>query len=191
MINSLIFSLLGLIIFSVFWIKDIFSILYVSIFWLISNGYYIFWILLITKKRKFNQYYYSSLIFSYGIFLGIASLIKYCINVIKNYIAERIDKAKAIIEKDGHPKFADFSQANKEALRDLVVEIDKNTSVRASVTKGSVIVKNEDGTTFAEVTELVKQTGSESTKLALMSSISLIIVLAGTALIGKQAKSIR
>lgn len=133
----------------------------------------------------------------YGLSSGVITLVERYLNEYEvsesdaDYIATRIDKAKSIIEKDGHAKFADFSQANKEALRDLVVEIDKNTSVRASVTKGSVIVKNEDGTPFAEVTELVKQTGSESNKLALMSSISLIIVLAGTAMLGKQAKSIR
>ena len=40
-ISSLLFSLIGLIFFSFFWIKSWFPILYISIFWLISNGYYI------------------------------------------------------------------------------------------------------------------------------------------------------
>ena len=133
----------------------------------------------------------------YGLSSGVIAMVERYLNEYEvsaedaDYIATRIDQAKAIIEKDGHPKFADFSQKNKEDLRVLVQEIDKNTSVSATCTKSSVIVKNSDGSTFAEVTELVKQTGSETSTIALMSSISLIIVLAGTALVGKQAKSIR
>ena len=103
-----------------------------------------------------------------------------------DYIAERIDKAKSIIEKDGHARFADFSQSTKEQLRQLVIEIDKNTSVRASVTKNSVIVYNTDGSTFAEITKLVKQTGVESSSTAIIAGISLIIVAAGTCLVIRQ-----
>ena len=133
----------------------------------------------------------------YGLSSGVITLVERYLNEYDvssedaDYIAERIDLAKARIEKDGHPVFNDFSQANKEYLKGLVDEISEHTTVNASTTKGSVIVYNEDGSVFAEVTELVKKTGSESTKLALMSSISLIIVLAGTFLVVKQARSIR
>jgi len=106
-----------------------------------------------------------------------------------NYIAERIDKAKKIIEKDGHPVFNDFSWSNKEELRKLVLQIAKNTSVKATTTKSSVIIYNSDGSVFAEVTELVKQTGAEVNKSAMFAGISLLIVVAGTCLIGKQVKS--
>ena len=132
----------------------------------------------------------------YGLETGILTLVERYMNEYDvsaadaDYIATRIDQAKSIIESDGHPVFADFSQANKEDLRDLVLEIKANTSVRCGVTKNSVIVYESDGTTvFAEVTRLVKQTGSESSNIALMSSISLIIVLVGTLLVFKQAKA--
>ena len=101
LINSLLFSSSGFIIFSVFWIKYLFPILYISIFWLLSNGYYVLWIFLINKKfqkNKLNQYYYSSLIFNYGIFLAISHFIKYSIHKIKNYIEERIDNDDEEIE---------------------------------------------------------------------------------------------
>ncbi len=133
----------------------------------------------------------------YGLSSGVIVLVERYLNEYEvsaedaDYIAERIDKAKGIIEKDGHAKFADFSEDTKKQLKTLVDEIDRKTSVSARCTKGSVIVEDKDGKTFAEVTELVKQTGSETSTIALMSSISLIIVLAGTALLGKKAVSIR
>lgn len=108
-----------------------------------------------------------------------------------DYIAERIDKAIDIIEKDGHPVFDDFSLENKQALRKMVLEINDHTTVRCGTTKSSVLVYYENGDLFAEVTRLVKQTGAESSRIALMSSISLIIVLAGTLLVTKQVKSAR
>ncbi len=133
----------------------------------------------------------------YGLSSGVIRLVERYLNEYDvseadaDYIAERIDKAKSIIEKDGHPVFNDFSESNKKALKTLVDEIALHTTVDATCTKKSVIVKDADGDVFAEVTELVKQTGTETSKLALMSSISLIIVLAGTALVIKQARSIR
>ena len=68
LISSLLISFLGLIAFSVSWIKVWYPILFISIFWLVSNIYYIFWIFLVIKKCKLNQHFYSSFIFSYGIF---------------------------------------------------------------------------------------------------------------------------
>lgn len=108
-----------------------------------------------------------------------------------DFIATRIDTAKGIIEADGHAVFADFSTSTKQQLKTLVDEITAQTSVNATYGHGALIIKNTDGSTFIEVTRLVKQTGVESSKVAIMSSISLIIVLAGTLLVVKQARSIR
>ena len=69
---SSISSLIGLVFFSYTNIKSFYPILYISIFWLISNIYYILWIVLTDKICKLNEYFYSSLIFDYGIFLGLS-----------------------------------------------------------------------------------------------------------------------
>ena len=103
-----------------------------------------------------------------------------------DFISARIDKAKSIIENDGHAKFADFSESTKQQLRALVKEINDQTSVKATTTKNSVIVYNSDGTTFAEITKLVKQTGAETSNTAIIACISLIIVAAGTCLVIRQ-----
>ncbi len=103
-----------------------------------------------------------------------------------DYIAERIDKAKSIIEADGHAKFANFSDSTKRQLKTLVDEISDHTSVKATTTKSSVIVYNADGSTFAEVTELVRQTGMENSNTAAIAGISLLIVAAGACLVIRQ-----
>lgn len=106
-----------------------------------------------------------------------------------DFIAKRVDKAKKIIEKDGHAVFEDFSSDTKQQLRTLVDEIVAETSVKARLESGAVIILNSDGSVFTEVTELVKQTGVETSYTALIASISLIIVAAGTCLIVRQVKT--
>ena len=72
-------------------LKSLLPILYISIFWIISNGYYIFWIFLVNKKRKFDEYFYSSLIFNYGIFFALSKGIIYSFGHIGKYIKQRIN----------------------------------------------------------------------------------------------------
>ena len=68
-------SFIGLVFFSVLWIKSWFPILFVSLFWLLSNGIYISIILAIHKFCESYDYFYSSLIFDYNIILGIILII--------------------------------------------------------------------------------------------------------------------
>ena len=86
-------SLIGLIFFSAFWIKSWFRILYMSIFWLITNGCYILWHYAINKlcDLELDEYFFSALIFDYNIILAFSFLIKYCFNSIISYIRTRID----------------------------------------------------------------------------------------------------
>ena len=74
-------------------IKSFYPILYISIFWLISNIYYILWIVLTDKICKLNEYFYSSLIFDYGIFLGISKGILYVIELMFKNTNERNNEA--------------------------------------------------------------------------------------------------
>ena len=90
---SSISSLIGLVFFSYTNIKSFYPILYISIFWLISNIYYILWIVLTDKVCKFDEYFYSSLIFDYGIFLGLSKGILYVIELMFKNTNERNNEA--------------------------------------------------------------------------------------------------
>ena len=105
-----------------------------------------------------------------------------------DYIAERVNQAISIIQGEGHVDFKNLSKTAKDKLKALVAEISANTSVKATVTKNSVIVYNSDDT-HVEVTHLVKQTGSETSKIAIIASISVLIVAVGTCLVIKQVKT--
>ena len=105
-----------------------------------------------------------------------------------DYIITRINTAKSILESEGEPNFKNLSSSAKNRLKALVVEIDEHTSVKATVTNGSVVVKDGSGNKFYEVTKLVKQTGSETSVTALIAGISLLIVAAGSFLVVKQVK---
>lgn len=105
-----------------------------------------------------------------------------------DFIALRVDKAIEIIKKEGNVEFKKFSQATKNKLKALVTEISENTSVNATLTKDSLIVYNEDGSKV-EVTRLVKQTGSETSKIAMLAGLSILIVAVGTCLVIKQVRT--
>ena len=105
-----------------------------------------------------------------------------------DYIIARINTAKSILESEGQENFKNLSQSAKNRLKALVVEINDNTTVKATVTNGSVVVKDHQGNTFFEVTRLVKQTGSETSTTAIIAGVSLLIVAAGAFLVVKQVK---
>jgi len=91
-ISSISSSLLALIIFSVLWIKALFPIIYISLFWLFTNAYYIFWHFISLKVCKYDEYFYSVIIFNYNIFLGLSYItangIKYAFKNIKEIVSD-------------------------------------------------------------------------------------------------------
>lgn len=106
-----------------------------------------------------------------------------------DYINERINTAISIIKSEGQTDFSKLSSSAKERLKALVVEISQNTSVKATVTEGSVVILTPDGQgTFFEVDHLVKQTGSSTTLTAMVAGVSILIVAAGACLVVKQVK---
>ena len=103
-------------------------------------------------------------------------------------IGEKIDEAIAIIKKQGNINFTKYPQKVKNELKALVADISRDTKVKATLTKDGLIVKNSDGTETI-ITSLVKQTGYESSKTALIVGISFVIVAVGTCLVVKQLKA--
>ena len=105
-----------------------------------------------------------------------------------DYINQRINTAISILKSEGQTDFKKLSANAKSRLKALVQEISDHTSVKATVTNGSVVVYGTNGEVFYEVTDLVKQTGSTTTLTAIMAGISILIVAAGACLVVKQVK---
>ena len=91
-ISSSLFSFIALILFSSLWVKDSFPIIYISLFWIQTNAYYLFWIFLTSKieLNELNNYFYSALIFDYGTIMGLTYIIKNGLQYIIINIKERI-----------------------------------------------------------------------------------------------------
>ena len=70
-------SLIGLILFSSFWIKDLLPIIFISIFWIFSLGFLFLNIQIILKLCKPDEYHYGGVIINYGLFLLIALGLKH------------------------------------------------------------------------------------------------------------------
>ena len=68
-LSASILSLVALILFSAFWIQSLYPIICISLFWLLSILYHILWIYIINKFCQLNEYFYSTLIFNYSLFL--------------------------------------------------------------------------------------------------------------------------
>ena len=104
------------------------------------------------------------------------------------YIGNKIDEAISIIKGQGNVNFTKYPQNVKDELKGLVNNISNSTNVKASLTKEGLTVKNADGSTVV-ITSLVKQTGYETSKMALIISLSFIIVAVGTGFVIKQIKT--
>ena len=103
-------------------------------------------------------------------------------------IGEKIDEAISIIKGQGNVNFRNYPQNIKDDLKELVDDISNSTSVKASLTKEGLIVKNSDGSNVV-ISTLVKQTSYETSKTAIIIGLSFIIVAVGAGLVIKQVKT--
>ena len=106
------------------------------------------------------------------------------------YIANKIDEAISILQKDGHYEVSKMSTSTKDKLKALVTDVSSHTNVKGTTKKGAVVIYKPNSTeTFAEVTRLVKQTGNETNTIAIVASVALLITVAGACLVVRQVKS--
>ena len=106
-----------------------------------------------------------------------------------DYIAGKIDEAISLMRKSGAKDFSDFSKlpaSLKSDLKKLVQDVASNTSVKATVTKGKVVIYNNDGTVFAEMGKLVKNTGSE---FQIIPLVALFVSIVGILVVYKNVKA--
>ena len=104
------------------------------------------------------------------------------------FIGKQIDKAIEIIKAQKNTNFTSYPQSVKNELKQLVADISSETKVKATLTKEGLTVKNTDGSEIV-VTKLVKQTGYETSKIAIIVAISFLVVAVGTGLVIKQIKA--
>ncbi len=104
------------------------------------------------------------------------------------YIGNKVDAAITIIKGQGNVDFTNYPDSVKDELKSLVADISANTNVKATLTKDGLTVKNDDDTETV-ITKLVKQTGYEASKTAIIVAISFLIVAVGTGLVIKQVKT--
>lgn len=104
------------------------------------------------------------------------------------YIGGKLDEAITIIQGQGNTNFTNYPQSVKDQLKALVADVSANTSIQATLTKDGLTVRNQDGSDTV-ITKLVKQTGYESSKTAIIVAISFLIVAVGTGLVIKQVKT--
>ena len=75
-ISSFVLSSIALIFFSIFWIKGLLQIIYVSIFYLGTIGMNLLLNYISSKYCEYDEYFYSIMIFNYSIFLALANALK-------------------------------------------------------------------------------------------------------------------
>ena len=105
-------------------------------------------------------------------------------------IGEKYDAAIRIIQGQGNVNFTKYPQNVKDKLKALVDEITRGTNnrIKATLTKDGLTIQNTDGTKIL-IDGPVKQTGSETSRTAILCGISILIVAVGTCLVIKQVKT--
>lgn len=94
-------------------------------------------------------------------------------------INDKIGEAVKIIENAKVTKIEDLSAAAKKELKDLVADVKANTSINVTYANGALVVYTPEGEVFEKVTDLVKQTGTETNTIAILAGVSFVVMLAG------------
>lgn len=104
------------------------------------------------------------------------------------YIGVRVDKAIEIIQGVGHVDFKNYPVSAKNELKSLVLEINANTQVKATLTKDGLTVKNFDGS-IVIVNGPVKQTGSSESIMSIITLIAIIVLASSPYFIIREFKT--
>lgn len=103
------------------------------------------------------------------------------------YISNKVDEAVELVKASGATSIESIPKNTKSQLSKLVSDVDKETSVKATVKNGTVIIYNPNtGAEFTRITDPVKQTGAVNYVLIASGLITLFGV---SALVIKRVKS--
>ncbi len=108
-----------------------------------------------------------------------------------DYIKGKVDEALVILKDEGTGNWDKLSTGAKDDLKALVEDVSNNTSVKATIANGGIVIKNpKTGGDFytSEADDIVKYTGTTNSTVAIVAGISLLILAAGSVLVVKQVK---
>ncbi len=91
-----------------------------------------------------------------------------------DYISEKFDEAIEILKSEPIRSIEEVTISQKSKLIPIVNDISSKTSVKATVSKNTIIIYNLDGTEFTRVTFLVKQTGRGN--IYVMGSLGIVLL---------------
>lgn len=104
-----------------------------------------------------------------------------------DYISGKIDEIVAVIEKGNATTVEELTRSEKDQIIAIVDQISAKTSVKGKMKNGALYIYNSDGTTFAVIDKLVKQTDS-SKAIVIMSGL---VSLAGLSLVVRKTAKAR
>ena len=90
LISAIVPSFIGFLLFSLLWLKYSLGIFLTFIFWIVTITCYILWAFYSVKTSKLDEYFYTAMIFDYGILLGFPYIIILMIDYMKRNISFKI-----------------------------------------------------------------------------------------------------
>ena len=96
------------------------------------------------------------------------------------YISKKIDEVVLYLEQGNAKNPSEVTEEEIDYLIQVVNDVSSKTAIKATIENGRIVIYNPDGTKFAELTDLVKETGRNDFYLILSSVmfVSGVLVLA-------------
>ena len=90
LISAIVPSFIGFLLFSLLWLKYSLGIFLTFIFWIVTITCYILWAFYSVKTSKLDEYFYTAMIFDYGILFGFPYIIILMIDYMERNITFKI-----------------------------------------------------------------------------------------------------
>ncbi len=101
-----------------------------------------------------------------------------------------ITKAINIVKGTNATSIDNLPKAAKGELLDILADLRANTSINVTYTEGALTIYNpETGKVFEKVTDLVKQTGTETNSIAILAGVSFVVMLAGAFVVVRKVRT--
>ena len=101
-----------------------------------------------------------------------------------------IDNAIKLVKGTKATSIDTLPKAAKEELLDMLADLKVNTSINVTYTEGVLTIYNpETGKVFEKVTDLVKQTGTETNSIAILAGVSFVVMLAGAFVVVRKVRT--
>ena len=111
-----------------------------------------------------------------------------------DFIAKKVDAAFDVLRKSGKQRFYDMTQAEKQQVKDLVIEVANNTSVKVAIVKDNLVVYKPGTSDIFYETPIYPVNGdivqtSRGLTVAIAGVISVIGIAAAVLVVRNKAKA--